>query len=44
MAKRTDDRLRKQPKKKQKQSLAAASVSGLVAGSNAPEPSKRKNK
>ncbi len=43
MAKRKGDQQRKQPKKKkQKQSLADASVSGLISGTLAPQTGKRK--
>jgi hypothetical protein len=45
MAKRKGDQQRKQPKKKkQKQSLAPDSVSGLFSGSTVPEAGKRKGK
>ena len=45
MAKRKGDQQRLQPrKKKQKQSLAPDSISGLISGSFAPEAGKRKGK
>ncbi|WP_332714719.1 hypothetical protein [Pelagibacterium mangrovi] len=44
MAKRKGDQQRKQPKKKQKKSLAAESVSGLFSGATGPEAAKRKGK
>ncbi|GGA42967.1 hypothetical protein [Pelagibacterium lentulum] len=45
MAKRKGDQQRKQPKKKkQKQSLAPDSVTGLISGSGVPEAGKRKAK